>query len=159
MKKSTSWLSLLLSLSIVLNGVMFYRFIIAGAPVEMADQRTAIILEEGERELVLAEMRQFLIAVQGITQAIRKENMDNVVKEARAVGTTAAAAVPASLMGKLPLEFKQLGLKTHQNFDAIALDAESLGDGAHAMEQLGQLLDNCIACHSTYQIRPTPLKP
>lgn len=159
MNKSTTWLSLLLALSVVLNGVMFYRFIIAGAPLEITDQRTAIVLDEGERELVLAEMRQFLIAVQGITQAIQAENMDEAAKQASAVGANAAAAVPASLMGKLPLKFKQLGLKTHQEFDAIAMDADSLGDGAHAMEQLGQLLNNCIACHSTYQIRTAPLMP
>lgn len=158
MKKTTTWLSLFLIISILLNGVMLYRFIIAGNPLEVADQRTAIVLEEGERELVLAEMRQFLIAVQGITQASQQDEMESVIKHARTVGAAAANAVPAPLMGKLPLEFKQLGRKTHLEFDAIALDAESLGDGAHAMEQLGRLLNNCIACHSSYQIRMAPPK-
>ncbi len=158
MKKSSTLLALFLILSIGLNGVLIYRFIIAGDPLELNDQRTAIVLEEGERELVLAEMRQFLVAVQGITQASQADKMDEVAKHARTVGATAAEAVPGSVMGKLPLEFKQLGRKTHQAFDTIALDAESLGDGAHAMEQLGKLLNNCIACHSSYQIRTAPPK-
>ncbi len=156
MRKTTSWLGLLLALSAVLNGALIYRFIIAGSTVEVADQRTAIVLEEGERQLVLEEMRQFLTSVQGITQAITQEKMDEVAAKARAVGSAAAGAVPASVMGKLPLDFKQLGLSTHQGFDAIAMDAESLGDGTHAMEQLGRLLNNCIACHAAYQIRTTP---
>lgn len=151
--KKTTWLGLLLTLSVVLNGTLIYRFIIAGSALEITDQRTAIVLEEPERELVLAEMRMFLAAVQGITQAIHQENMGEVAAKARAVGSAAAGEVPASLMGKLPLEFKQLGLSTHQSFDTIAMDAESLGDGPHAMEQLGKLLNNCISCHATYQIR------
>ncbi len=159
MKTSTTWLGLLLVISVALNSVLFYRFIIAGNPLEITDQRTAIVLEESERELVLAEMRQFLVAVQGITQASHQEQMDEVTRHAHAVGATAAEAVPASVMGKLPLEFKQLGRKTHQEFDTIAMDAQNLGDGSHTIEQLGRLLDNCITCHSSYQIRTAPPKP
>ncbi len=159
MKKSTLWLSLLLSLSVILNGTLLYRFLIAGSPLKTTDQRATLPLEEGERELVLNEMRQFLVAVQGITQAANKEDMDTVADHARAVGQRAAAAVPASLMGKLPLEFKQLGRQTHMAFDTLALDAENLADKAHALEQLGRLMNNCIACHASYQIRTPPVSP
>ena len=158
MKKPATWLSTLLVLSILLNGALFYRFIIAGNPPEKTDQRITLTLNEGERELVLSEMRQFLVALQGITVSANNGKMEEVAKHARAVGSKAAGTVPGSLMMKLPLEFKQLGLATHNGFDAIALDAESLGDGPHAMEQLGRLMSNCIACHASYQIRPAPPK-
>jgi len=159
MNKPTAWLSTLLVLSILLNGALIYRFILAGHPLKKTDQRVTLTLNEAERELVLSEMRQFLVALQGISVSANNGNMEEVSKHARAVGSKAAAAVPGSLMMKLPLEFKQLGLATHDGFDAIALDADSLGDGPHAMEQIGRLMGNCIACHASYQIRLAPSKP
>jgi hypothetical protein len=84
--------------------------------------------------------------------------MELVAKAARSVGRTAAQAVPGSLMGKLPIEFKQLGHATHGSFDQLAMDAEQLGDPGHALEQLSGLLNNCVACHATYQIKP-PARP
>lgn len=159
MNKPATWLSILLVLSMLINGGLFYRFIIAGNPLNKTDQRTTLTLNEGERELVLSEMRQFLVALQGITVSANNGNMDDAAKHARAVGSKAAAAVPGSFMMKLPLEFKQLGLATHNGFDAIALDAESLGDAPHAMEQVGRLMSNCIACHASYQIHLAPAKP
>jgi hypothetical protein len=59
-------------------------------------------------------------------------------------------------MGKLPLAFKQLGLETHSGFDALALDAEQLGDPAHTLTQLAGLLQNCVACHAAYRITTAP---
>jgi hypothetical protein len=112
------------------------------------------LLDEGERELVLSEMRMFLSATQQITAAIHAEDMAQVAKAARGVGRAAAQAVPGTLMGKLPGEFKQLGLATHSAFDQLALDAEQLGDPAYALEQLSGLMNNCVACHAAYQIRP-----
>ena len=65
--------------------------------------------------------------------------------------------VPVELMAKLPLQFKQLGLATHEGFDQIALDAKDLSDPQHSLQQLSQLMANCVACHSTYQLRaPAP---
>ena len=60
--------------------------------------------------------------------------------------------VPASLMGKLPLGFKQLGFDTHSRFDQLALDAESLGDAGQSLAALGELMANCVACHAAFRI-------
>lgn len=132
---------------------MSYKFMIAGSVAPASDGREALILEPAERDLVLTEMRMFLSGVQKITQALTKEDMETVVKAAREVGLTAQQAVPGSLMGKLPLAFKKLGFDTHKKFDALALDAEQLGDPNHALQQLSTLMNNCVACHSTYQIQ------
>ena len=147
----------LLLLSLLANAGLLYKFILSGSTAEVADQRTAILLDEAERELVLGEMRQFLVATQQITAGIQAEDMELVAKSARSVGRAAAQGVPGTLMGKLPVEFKQLGFATHGGFDQLALDAEQLGDPAHALEQLGGLLNNCVACHAAYQIRPPAL--
>lgn len=132
--------------------LMSYKFIYTGNIAPSNDGRQAILLDEPERDLVLTEMRMFLTSVQKITDGITKDDMKIVSKAAREVGALAQQAVPGTLMGKLPLSFKQLGFDTHSKFDELALDAEQLGDKQHALQQLATLMNNCIACHSTYKI-------
>ena len=135
--------------------IMSYKFIISGSvePVaEGGDGRQALILEPAERDLVLTEMRTFLSSVQAITEGLSKEDMDQVKEAARAVGIQAQQGMPGPLMGKLPLTFKKLGHDTHNKFDLLALDAEQLGDPQHSLQQLSGLVNNCVACHSTYKI-------
>lgn len=132
---------------------MSYKFILTGAVEPSTDGRQAIVLEEAERNLVLGEMRMFLASVQKISQGIAKEDMETVVKAAREVGLAAQQAVPGALMKKLPLSFKKLGFDTHKKFDELALDAKDLGDPQHALQQLSTLMNNCVTCHSTYQIK------
>ena len=55
-------------------------------------------------------------------------------------------------MGKLPIEFKQLGFDTHTKFDQLAMDAEDLEDGNHALSQLATLMENCVGCHAAYRL-------
>ena len=128
-----------------------YKFIFSGSVTPASDGRQAIVLEESERDLVLAEMRTFLTSVQAITKGVSEEDMSQVIKAARQVGAQAQAEVPGSLVGKLPLAFKRLGFDTHKKFDMLALDAEALGDPQHTLQQLAELMNNCVACHSTYR--------
>ncbi|WP_206609524.1 cytochrome c [Thiohalobacter thiocyanaticus] len=137
---------------LVLTGGMAYLFVYQGSVRPAADGRTAIVLEPGERALILAEMRAFVESVQQITTGLSQEDMETVVEAARKSGRAAQQQVPVPLMGKLPLAFKQLGLDTHQQFDQLALDAEQLGDPAHSLQQLGRLMQNCVACHAAYRL-------
>ncbi len=144
-------LSLMLAAAV---GAMGYVFIIKGETIQASDGRLAIVLPEGERDLVLGEMRAFLGAVQGIISAVNRDDFAQAAAEARKVGRAAQQEVPVSLMKRLPLEFKKLGLGTHKAFDQLALDADDLGDKAHTLEQLATLMQNCIACHAAYRIDP-----
>jgi len=135
--------------------IMSYKFIISGAVepvIEGSDGRQALKLEPAERDLVLAEMRTFLSSVQAITEGLSKEDMAQVREAARTVGIQAQQGMPGPLMGKLPLTFKKLGRDTHKKFDLLALDADQLGDPQHSLQQLSALMNNCVACHSTYKI-------
>jgi hypothetical protein len=129
-----------------------YLFIVRGSVAPASDGRTAILLDPGERDLVLAEMRAFLQATQGVLVAATKGDPAGAAAAARGVGAAAQRGVPASLMGKLPLGFKQLGFDTHSRFDQLALDAEALGDPAQTLTALGELMSNCVACHAAFRI-------
>ena len=136
----------------VITGGMIFKFIISGSVEPASDGRQSLQVSAAERDFVLNEMRTFLASVQGITQGLTTDDMDSIVSAARRVGAAAQQGVPGALMGKLPLEFKKLGLDTHRKFDQLALDAEQLGDHEYTLKQLSELMNNCVACHATYRI-------
>jgi hypothetical protein len=137
-----------------------YQFLIAGKTTTVAgDARIAIVLEPAERGLILAEMRGFLGAIQVMTEALARADLKPAAAAARAMGMQATHDVPATLAAKLPLEFKQLGFSVHQDFDRLAVDAEAFGDGPLALQQLGQILAKCVACHGAYQLKAPAIGP
>ncbi len=142
---------------LLITGGMAWTFLIQGETVTATDGRQALLLEPGERDVVLGEMRAFLASVQAIVQGVQEKDMAAVAKAARHVGAAARGDVPASLMKKLPLEFKKLGFDTHRQFDQLALDAEQLGDPDYTLEQLAGLMRNCVACHAAYRIDAAPM--
>lgn len=136
----------------VATSALLYLFVVRGSTLPASDGRQAIQLSAGERDLVLGEMRAFLAAVQQITRAGVDGDVSRVVAAARGVGVSARHEVPASLVGKLPLEFKQLGFATHDGFDRIADDTAELGDATHALGEMAELMQNCVACHAAYRL-------
>lgn len=142
-------------LTLILAGctvVLVYLFVIQGAVVPSRDGRSAIMLDPGERDLVLTEMRGFLVAVQAITAAAAENDVATVVSAARGMGVSTQTEVPATLVGKLPLAFKQMGFATHKAFDQLAMNTEAFGDTQAVPAALGELLQQCTACHAAYQL-------
>lgn len=117
-----------------------------------ADRRAVLVLTDAERHLVLDEMRNFLVVLQTISQALPREDMKEVAAAARRMGSGAANEIPPETVAKLPDAFKQLAGAVHTSFDTIALDAEALGDAKHTIGQIGEMLGKCNACHGIYQI-------
>ena len=143
--------TIVILLMIITAGI--YKFIFQGATSLASDNRTVIHLTQEERHIVLTEMRNFLISVQQISSGIADEDMELISLAARKSGNTVQRDMPGSLVGKLPIEFKQLGFNTHSRFDQISMDAETLSDRQHTLEQMAELMQNCIACHETYQFK------
>jgi len=142
----------LLAVAALACGGLIVKFVVLGSVTTSSDGRAAIVMNEGERDLVIAEMRAFLISVQQINRGVSENNMDLVAEYARKVGRAAQADVPASLMSKLPLGFKAMGLDTHQAFDQLAMDAEEFGDRDQVLSSLTTLMNNCVSCHAAYRI-------
>lgn len=155
-----SWCPLLaLALGAALLAVLvFFGVIGRGAAPDAAssDQRIRLPLTAAERDIVLGEMRGLLTSSQAILAAALDGDLGRAAQAARAAGMGEVEHIPAEirgpLIGKLPLEFKQLGFSVHRDFDQIALDAESLGDRDHTLKQLAQLMQKCVACHASYAI-------
>lgn len=132
---------------------MGYKFIISGATEPGTSGRTAILINAAERDFVLAEMRAFLVSVQSITEGLSTNNMKQVAASASKSGGAATQGTPGSLIGKLPLGFKKLGRDTHQRFDQLAAEASGIGDKEIILKSLGRILQNCTACHASYEFK------
>lgn len=119
-----------------------------------SDQRTAIVLTSQERTLILTEMRQLLAAVHGILAGLghhdRAEGMKLAVQAARSGGMAQAADVAPSLMLKLPLAFKQMGMSVHRDLDRLAEELEAGAGPESAISQLASITSRCVACHEAY---------
>jgi hypothetical protein len=145
------YVAVIVALLLVILG-MAYKFIVAGSTAAGADGRTAILLEPGERALVLREMRGFLVGLQRMADALSRDDMKAVAAASRTLGMPKTHDAPVSMMGKLPLEFKTLAFGVHGDFDAIAADAEGNGTPKRTLGQLSAVLQKCTACHEKYQL-------
>jgi hypothetical protein len=138
------------ALLIVLIAVA-YKFV-QGSVAVSDDERVAVVLSKDERNLILSEMRNFLISTQQISEAITNEDMELVASLAKSAGMAAEENTPGSLLAKIPLSMKTLGFDTRKRFDQIAADATALKIPVHSRRQLDKLMKNCIACHSSFKI-------
>ncbi|MFA5825035.1 MAG: hypothetical protein WC825_03570 [Gallionellaceae bacterium] len=137
----------------VITAAVFALFFIRGNTVSGTDNRTAIVLKAGERELVLSEMRGLLATTQGIVEGLNQNDMKRVAQAAQASGMASAADVNPALMAKLPLPFKSLGMSVHHDMDDIAKAAAEGKPAAELQKQLGSTLAKCVACHSAWQLK------
>ena len=136
-----------------LGALLFAGTAPAAGPARPADQRAPLVLLDEERHIVLEEMRNFLAVLQTITDALTREDMKEIARAARSMGSGAANEIPPKTVAKLPEEFKVLAGGVHTTFDLMALDAESLADPKHTLTQMNDLLQKCNACHGIYQIK------
>ena len=141
-------------LLLILSSVLVKKFV-SGKVEPYDDGRTSVILTKDERNLILDEMRAFLVSVQGVSQAITENNMDKVADLAHKAGMAAEEGTPGSLLQKIPLGMKKMGFGTRDKFDEIAENAKTTKDAVLARKQLDALMNNCIACHMVYRL-PEP---
>lgn len=150
--KNRVYLAAIIVLLLII-AAMAYKFIVVGSTQKAEDGRIAILLEPGERDLVLKEMRAFVESLQLMSDALSKDDMKGVANAARTMGMAKSQDVPLAMIGKLPLEFKKLAFSVHGAFDTIANDAETVGTAKHTLGQLSEVLQKCVACHSSYQLK------
>jgi len=114
-------------------------------------QRAVVPLTPEEREHVLGEMRDFLVALQGVTDGLARDDFGAVTAAARKVGAGAEGGrMPPAIAKKLPPEFRQLAKATHDGFDTLAADA-ARRDARHTLTQASALMQRCNACHAAFR--------
>jgi hypothetical protein len=117
------------------------------------DGRTEIVLAPAERDRILAEMRHLLKAVHGVVTSLSEPDQSFKAAEgaARAAGMRMAADVNPTIMLKLPLAFKQMGMSIHKEMDHLA-DGIAQGESSvQILKRLSSITARCTTCHNMYQ--------
>ncbi|MDX1412524.1 MAG: hypothetical protein R3351_10230, partial [Nitrospirales bacterium] len=89
-------------------------------PSNEIDDRTPIPLPAKGRNLILREMRQMLMASQGVVTGLSLNDPAMVERSARSAGVAMAADIDPAVREKLPQTFRGLGMSVHRDFDALA---------------------------------------
>lgn len=58
-----------------------------------------------------------------------------------------------TIIAKLPIEMKELGLSTHRDFDHLAGTIAQKQPIPVILKELGQLTSKCIVCHNMYKVK------
>ncbi|HEU0234125.1 MAG TPA: hypothetical protein VFQ94_03235 [Gallionella sp.] len=137
----------------VITIAVFAWFFIRGNTTAGIDGRTAVVLQSGERDFVMKEMRGLLAATQEIMEGANQGDTQRIVKAARGAGMAGAADVNPALMVKLPIEFKKLAMGMHGDMDEIAKAGESGKPVPELLKMTSSALVKCVACHKAWQIK------
>ena len=143
--------TIVFALWIVTIAVLGY-FFVTGSTEPSTDNRTAVLLTAPETDMVLGEMRTMLTAVSGVLVAVGEDDMKKASAAAKSAGMAMAVDATPGLMAKLPLEFKNLGMSVHGDFDLLAADIEKGLTQQQVVERLGATTTKCVACHSAYRL-------
>jgi len=119
------------------------------------DERQRLEVPPEARDLVLAEMRHMLEAVDGTLDGLVSGRMEALAQAARKGGTAFAVDLDPAVADRLPQEFKQLGMRTHRAFDDLAESASTGAGEQEILRQLSELTGNCVACHAAYRLEPS----
>jgi hypothetical protein len=120
------------------------------------DERERILVPAPARNMVLAEMRQMLRSLEGVLSGLAEGDRAAAAEAARASGMAVAVDVSPEVRARLPEAFVQLGMATHQGFDALAAKLKQPLDTGAALAELSALTQNCVACHATYRLDEAP---
>ena len=117
---------------------------------QAADTRERVRLTPAERDAILVEMRTMLQSLSWIMQGLVAADLVMAEKAARASGV--GIALDPSLEKKLPPPFRQLDMRTHKRFDALA-DGIKTGAARDAvLRRLAAITASCVTCHDTYRL-------
>jgi len=130
---------------------------LAAPPVQPPsdDTRERIVLDPAGRNQVLHEMRTMLQSVSDILNGLAQRDFAAAASAARKSGTGAAVDLAPSIRDRLPPAFRDLGMSTHRQFDAVADKLSGSAAIQDTMADLYALTLNCVACHDTYRLDET----
>ncbi|SMN10626.1 InterPro IPR000345 [uncultured Candidatus Thioglobus sp.] len=141
---------IIIVLSLIVVGIG-YQFI-TGSTLTAKDGRTAIILTKAERHFVLKEMRGLLGNIQQLVSAGADNDIEKIIQVSKALVEESKGNKQVSIIAKTPLNFKALSKNIHSQFGELYEDAITKRDPQHSLKKVSIIMQNCIACHSAYQL-------
>lgn len=122
------------------------------------DSRIAVEFPPAMREHILANMRDHLLAISQIQEAIGKANYDKAAQIAEdRLGMTALKTHGAYENSKyMPQGMRDIGSTLHKSASQFAIEIQNssaTGDTKPAMLALSKTTQACVACHAGYKLK------
>ncbi len=121
------------------------------------DARELVKFPEPMRLHTIASMRDHLLSLQEIDEALSKNEFDKAanIAEQRLGMTSLEAHDAAHLAPFMPKGMQEIGTQMHQASSRFAIEAQnaSVGNDVRpALAALGTVMQQCVACHATYRL-------
>jgi len=122
-----------------------------------ADARTLVTFPEPMRLHTIASMRDHLLSLQEIDEALSRNEFDKAaaIAEQRLGMSSLEAHDAAHLAPFMPKGMQEIGTQMHQAASRFAIEAQnaSVGNDVRpALAALGTVMQQCVACHATYRL-------
>lgn len=122
------------------------------------DARQAVRFPKTLREHTLANMRDHLLALQEIQEALAQQEYDKAADIAeQRIGMSSLSLHGAHDVAKyMPKGMQEAGTAMHRNasrFAVAAKDAGATGDVRPALAALAATTAQCVACHAGYRVQ------
>jgi hypothetical protein len=126
-----------------------------GKPV--SPERELVELPGPMREHMLANMRDHLLALHEIQNALAHNQEDNAAKIAeQRLGLTSLKAHGAHELAKfMPEGMRAIGSEMHSSASRFVIEAQNAGvtdDLRPALDALAKVTAQCVACHAAYRL-------
>jgi hypothetical protein len=129
-----------------------------GAPATPPDNRVLVKLPDQLRIHTMSNMRDHLLALSQIQDALARESFDEAGKIAEErLGMTSLVAHGAHEVAKyMPQGMQDAGTAMHHGASRFALELQKTavtGDLKPALAALARTTDACVACHAGYRFQ------
>lgn len=123
-----------------------------------SDARPLVALPDAMRVHMLANMRDHLLALQQIQEALGREQYDvaATIAEERLGLTSLKLHGAHDIAAFMPAGMQSAGTDMHRaasRFAVAARDASATGDVKPALHALSTLTAQCVACHSGWRVQ------
>lgn len=118
--------------------------------LDALDPRRAVPLQPMMAWHQKQNMQEHLIAIQGITDGLAREDWDEIARSSARIGSSPEMQQMCEHMGAGAPGFTELALEFHRRADAIGRAAEARSVTA-VLRATSDTLRTCTECHSTYR--------
>lgn len=149
--KTMALAALVLWMLTILGAVYLFTF---GRTRESSDTRTTIVLTSPEHALLLREMRDLLGSLNGAAGALARGDDEQAARFVEKSGMAMVNSLELrerTILAKLPMPMKQLGLATHREMDILAARIRHHEPMNGILGQIEIVTSKCIACHAMYR--------
>ena len=122
------------------------------------NQRKAVQVNAVEHAHLMTEMNDFMRAIHGINTALAAKDLETVASIAGKLGPKQGGhdAVGKAVHEKLPQEWFSLAKPTHQNFLAIAAEAQKRSSVEAILAAVSKTTAQCVSCHASFRLSVMP---